>query len=256
MSAVAADKEKRVALVVPLGDSFGALDRERFAEGLASCPWVDLWLAGTSAQRELVGTWLDEPRVRFFEVESQASESRILQAGMKAALAQDYPFVGYWGPDCEVPLAVLEEWLARLQSSNLIMVFGSRLRLAHSQHPGLWLRHYAGRALASLVSLLLKLQVYDTECCAKLFRNNELTRRLFGTPFETSVCFDIEVFQRLLEHEATDSSFRVDRDCYEHALHMWRRRPRPRYGAANMPLVAADLVRLRERVARTARQSS
>lgn len=246
----------RVALIVPLGASFGGFERERFAEGLASCPWVELWLAGTSSQRSQAEGWPASAQVRFFEVERGATESRTVQAAMKAALAEGYPFVGYWGPDCEVPLGVLGEWVARLQSSSLLMIFGSRLRLVQSQHPGLWFRHYAGRVLASAVSLLLRLQVYDTECCAKLFRNTEVSRALFAAPFETSVCFDLETFQRLLEREASDGSFRVERDCYEHALRTWRRRPRPRYSPASMPLVAADLVRLRQRVARLHREWS
>jgi hypothetical protein len=233
-----------------LGRSFDTFDRESFETALASCPWLELWIAGTSAQRELAGSWAADARVRFFEVDSRGTESHMLQAAMKAALALDYPFVGYWGPDCEVPLTILGEWVAKLESSSLQLVFGSRLRLVQNHHPGLWFRHYAGRVLASAISLMLNLQVYDTECCAKLFRNGELSRRLFATPFETSVCFDIETFQRLLECEVQDNSFRVARDCFEYVLRGWRRRSRSRYGAANVHLVVADMIRLRKRAAR------
>src|SRR5690349_2581404 len=104
----------RVALVVPLGPSFGPFDRDSFAEALGRYPWLELWIAGTSAQRSTAQSVGSDPRVRFFEVESGATESRTLQAAMKAALSHDYPFVGYWGPDCEVPLAVLDDWLAHL----------------------------------------------------------------------------------------------------------------------------------------------
>jgi len=240
----------RVALVVPLVASLGELDVASYAGGLERLPWLDLLVTGRSRSRELFDGWTHRsPRARFVDLGDDVSDSQIVQEGMRRALSEGYPFAGYWGPDCEVPLAFLQEWVDRLAASELQLVFGSRLRLVQHDHPGLWLRHYAGRAWASAVSVLLKLEAYDTECCAKLFRNGPIARAAFEPPFETKVCFDTELFVRLLELEAGPAGLRVERDCLELPLRTWRRRPRPRYGLTNLHRVLADGALLHKRLA-------
>lgn len=244
----------RVVLVVPLVASLGELDTASFASGLARCPWLDLLVAGRSSARAPFDAWPERsPRVRFLDLGDAVSDSQVVQEGMKRALQEGYPFAGYWGPDCEVPLAGLSDWVDRVASSELVMLFGSRVRLVQHDHPGLWLRHYAGRVWASAVSLLLKLQAYDTECCAKLFRNGAVARAVFERPFETSVCFDTELFVRLLEQETGNGGLRVERDCLEWPLKTWRRRASPRYGAANLHHVLGDVARLHKRLSALAR---
>ena len=245
----------RVALVVPLVASLGELDVAAFASGLERFPWLDVLVAGRSRSRDAFDAWAERsPRARFIDLGDAVSDSQVVQEGTKRALEEGYPFAGYWGPDCEVPLAFLEEWVDRLASSELLMVFGSRLRLVQHDHPGLWLRHYAGRAWASAVSLLLKLEAYDTECCAKLFRNGAVARGVFERPFESSVCFDTELFVRLLEQEVGPAGVRVERDCLELPLRTWRRRPSSRYGLANLHRVLADLALLHKRLASIGRR--
>lgn len=243
----------RVGLVVPLVASLGELDREGFTAALERVPDLELVITGTADQRARLepglSAWLAaQPRVRFVELSGSRAESALVQAGMVRVLGEGYPFVGYWAPDCEVDPTLVVEWRRRLEQEGALLIFGSRLRLVQSKPPGSWLRHYAGRVHASIVSLVLRLGIYDTDCCAKLFRNTEVTRAVFADPFETSVCFDVELFVRLLAQAAARPELDIGRDCIEAPVQTWRRHAQPRYGLANAGRVANDLLLLRARM--------
>ena len=203
----------------------------------------------------LVGHPSDEAQVRKLEshhptrvhhlLRAGLSESDAIQEGMLQLLKRGFPFVGYWGADAEVPLEFALEWQELLGTRPALMAFGSRLRLLQHRHPGHWQRHYAGRILASAVSYVLRMQIYDTECCAKIFKNHELVTDVFATPFQTKLCFNAEIFLRLGQRE--NANFSVDRDCLEIPVRSWSARTRPRYGVPHLLQRAKDLILLDNR---------
>jgi hypothetical protein len=238
-----------VGLVVPLFGIPGVLATSEYLAALERFPALELLLVGqpseAAAARALQGRF--PARVRL-QIRPGLLESQAVQQGMLQLLDAGLPFVGYWGADVEVPLELSREWQTTLVGSDALMVFGSRLRLLQHDHPGLWQRHYVGRVLASAVSFVLGLQIYDTECCAKLFKNVPLVRSLFETPFETKVCYNAEVFVRLLELRGHHPSFDIERACVEFPLPTWSARTRPRYGLVHLAQRATDLLLLGRRV--------
>jgi dolichyl-phosphate beta-glucosyltransferase len=244
---VTAADHRRAALVVPPFGACGPLEVSAYLDALGRYPWLSLLLVGRDSERALAETLQSghEQRVDYLELCSGVSESFAIQQGMQTALARDHDFVGYWAADCEAPLCFVDEW-ARLLSEDAekLLVFGARLRLVQHEHPGLWWRHYAGRALASAVSLTLDLRAYDIDCCAKLFRNTPQVRAVFAEPFFTRVAYDAEVFARLVRDQA-QFSMPIERSCVEFPLTRWRRRPRPRYGPASLHKLARDLLKVR-----------
>ena len=62
-------------------------------------------------------------------------------------------------------------------------------------------RHYTGRVFATLVSLTLGHQIYDTQCGAKVFKVDNEVMRAFSEPFLSRWAFDVEVIGRLLRME-------------------------------------------------------
>ena len=53
------------------------------------------------------------------------------------------------------------------------VVFASRIQLIGNGIKRKFFRHFIGRIFATCVSLLLKIQIYDTQCGAKLFSKKD-----------------------------------------------------------------------------------
>ena len=113
---------------------------------------------------------------------------------MLEALETDADFVGYWDADLATPLDAVPRFLAVFEDRpGVNLVLGSRVKLLGRTIDRHAWRHYLGRVFATLVSEMLHLAVYDTQCGAKLFRSTDALRRVLTRPFTTSyqdVSFD------------------------------------------------------------------
>jgi hypothetical protein len=116
-------------------------------------------------------------------------------------------------------------------------------------------RHFFGRAFATLVGFLLKLECYDSQCGAKLFRK-ELINQLFGEPFISRWIFDIELFLRLKEHRAIEYPLKEWRDVRGGKVNIVKMLPRVLYDLfrikcsyrpAGNPLVESETSSIRVR---------
>ncbi len=83
-------------------------------------------------------------------------------------------------------------------------------------------RHYPGRVFATLVSIALRLPIYDTQCGAKLFRVSPEIRALFEAPFRSNWAFDVELIARFLRARRLAGGPPPEDAIYEKALHQWR----------------------------------
>ncbi len=58
-------------------------------------------------------------------------------------------------------------------------------------------RFFIGRIIATFISNILDLKVYDTQCGCKIF-SKELAAQLFREKFISKWLFDVELFKRML----------------------------------------------------------
>ena len=82
------------------------------------------------------------------------------------------------------------------------------------------LRHYCGRVFGSVVSILLGIKVYDTQCGAKMFRVGAETQPLWDSRFISPWVFDVELLLRYLS-KGSPPRGRLEAIC-EHPLPCWR----------------------------------
>ena len=130
-------------------------------------------------------------------------------------------FIGYWDADLATPLESVQAFLGVFEDQPRIeMVFGSRVKLLGRRVERKAVRHYLGRTFATVVSVMLRMPIYDTQCGAKLFRVNETLERVFAEPFLTRWVFDVEIIARYLNRNHRDSRALVEA-IYEYPLEVW-----------------------------------
>jgi dolichyl-phosphate beta-glucosyltransferase len=129
--------------------------------------------------------------------------------------------VGFWDADLATPLNAVIPFVHILNEKPAIeMVFGARVKLLGREVERRAIRHYPGRIFATVVSEILRLSVYDTQCGAKLFRVEPHTRSIFAQPFLSKWVFDVEILARymgLLKRSPAQLAAII----YEYPLEKW-----------------------------------
>ena len=146
-----------------------------------------------------------------------------VRSGVLAALTHDgCRYVGFWDADLATPLNMISELAGVLESRpELAMVFGARVKLLGRFVERRAIRHYLGRIFATVVSVVLRLPIYDTQCGAKIFRVSSETGVLFAEPFCSRWVFDVEILARFIRHRRYDMGS-VEKSIYEFPLPEWR----------------------------------
>ncbi|MGB6269441.1 MAG: glycosyltransferase [Olleya sp.] len=116
-----------------------------------------------------------------------------------------YDYIGYLDADLSTPLSEISRLLGITKTEKLEFVLGSRIKIVGSSIKRKTYRHFFGRIVATWIdSGILKLDIYDTQCGAKIIKN-DLAQLLFKDAFKTKWLFDVELLARLKKEK--DSSF-------------------------------------------------
>jgi dolichyl-phosphate beta-glucosyltransferase len=216
-----------VCIVVPCYNEAARLAVEAFRSFLASDPQTRLLFVddgskdGTSAVLQQISFGFED-RSGIMRLDRNRGKAEAVRRGMVQAL-NAYPtaLVGYWDADLATPL----DAVSRLQNvfrerPGVEMVFGSRVKLLGRHIERRAVRHYLGRVFATVVSVMLRLPIYDTQCGAKLFRVSPELREVLSSPFASKWVFDVEILARFLRLYRGDAK-RLERAIYEYPLEEW-----------------------------------
>jgi dolichyl-phosphate beta-glucosyltransferase len=161
-----------------------------------------------------------EDRVTLLQSPRNQGKAAAVRQGVNFALEQDAGYVGYWDADLATPLDAILQFMTVFDARpDLDMVFGSRVKLLGRQVRRKASRHYLGRVFATVVSLMLRLPIYDTQCGAKIFRISPDTRVLWTDPFITKWIFDVELLARYIRQMKSPDT--AGKRIYEFPLDDW-----------------------------------
>lgn len=158
-------------------------------------------------------------QVEAFILPQNQGKAGAVRAGMlHVAKTSQADYVGFLDADLATPLSAIQDLEIRLSAQPaLSLVMGSRIKYLGTDIRRNPVRHYAGRVIATLISNILKLGVYDTQCGAKLFRR-EVVAELFTESFLSPWLFDVEVLARLIRKHGRE---KIEQHVAEMPLRQW-----------------------------------
>jgi glycosyltransferase involved in cell wall biosynthesis len=212
-------------IVVPCYNEARRLDRDALL-GLARDGSVRLLFvddgstdATPAALRGLAG---ESDAIEVLTLDVNQGKAEAVRRGMVHALDGPSPLIGYYDGDLATPPAELLRLVAALgERPDVECVLGARVALLGSAIERRPVRHYAGRLFASAASAALGVQVYDTQCGAKVFRVSPALRAAIAAPFRSRWAFDVELLDRLLRGGPSVAAIGPEQ-LLEVPLHAWR----------------------------------
>lgn len=193
------------SLVIPCYNEAARLPVDRIVDVLGAHPTLNLLFVddgSTDATAQVIADlarrFPDRAAVHILPMNQGKAEA--VRQGMLQAV-QRWPkaaYVGYFDADLATPLEEAFRLVQYVAPRTPSIIMGSRVNLLGTTDiQRLGHRHYFGRFFATLVSLQLKLPVYDTQCGAKLIRTDRVPG-LFGEPFLSRWLFDVELLWRCM----------------------------------------------------------
>lgn len=115
---------------------------------------------------------------------------------LESAKKIEFTHHGFLDADLSISPEELYRLFELLSRSEKKFILGSRIKKIGARIIRNEWRHFYSRIIATIVGSIIKLDVYDTQCSAKVFRS-ELIPTIFNDPFKTKWLFDVEVICRI-----------------------------------------------------------
>lgn len=249
----------RFVWTVPCHNEEARIDRNAFVTLVDSRADVDvLFVDDGSDDRtlEVLGDMVRQRpnRLRTLSLESNQGKAEAVRRGLLDALANGAAFVGYLDADLATPLDEMSRLSNIIVERGADVVLGSRVSMLGRRIERTHTRHYLGRVFASAASVVLGLNVYDTQCGAKIFRASSALSAALATPFVSRWVFDVELLGRLLTGGEEGPPIDASR-ILEEPLLSWRDIPGSKLSLGSMAGAPLDLVRVARDLARRSRLS-
>ena len=241
-----------LTLVVPCYNEANRLDLPSFRDFLNSHGRVKILFVDDGSRDDTRGV-LEQLReempdhVAVLGDGHNRGKAEAVRLGVAAALKSNPPFVGFWDADLATPLSAVCDFLDIFEEHpEVLMVFGARVKLLGRHVERRAIRHYLGRVFATVASSVLRLDIYDTQCGAKLFRVDDSLRTVFADHFLSKWVFDVEILARYSKLFDYDHH-RLERAIYEYPLQQWVDIAGSKIQAKDFLTAFLDIVRIKRK---------
>lgn len=189
------------AIVVPCYNESERLETAIFEDFLKTHPQLTFCFVndGSTDQTLRVLKKMEQQypeRVNLIDQNKNLGKANAVRLGMRTILKEkNCDRIAFLDADLSTPLEECYA-LAKKIDKHTQFVFASRLKKLDNHIQRKWYRFLIGRVIATLISKMLKLPVYDTQCGCKIF-STEIIPVAFEKPFLSRWLFDVEIFFRL-----------------------------------------------------------
>jgi len=150
--------------------------------------------------------------------ETNKGKAESVRLGVIESYKMNPDFIGFLDADLAAPIEEIDNLLKIIKKDKTKeVVFASRIQLIGSEIKRNYFRHFFGRVFATVVSNILNLPVYDTQCGAKIF-SRKICDDIFYEQFISPWLFDVELFARLLNVYGMERTIQMS---YEHPVSKW-----------------------------------
>ena len=150
--------------------------------------------------------------------ETNKGKAESVRLGVIESYKMNPDFIGFLDADLAAPIEEIDNLLKIIKKDKTKeVVFASRIQLIGSEIKRNYFRHFFGRVFATVVSNILNLPVYDTQCGAKIF-SRKICDDIFYEQFISPWLFDVELFARLLNAHGMERTIQMS---YEHPVSKW-----------------------------------
>ncbi len=193
----------KTAIIIPCYDEENRLNSELITE-LFKIPKVDIFLVNDGSTDQTLPilqniSKQNPERCFVISLEKNRGKANAVFQAVNEILSKQYDFVGYFDADFSTPISELQLLLEQVKKPEIQFAFASRILTLNSGIERKSYRHFFGRIITTIINFKHQLDIYDTQCGAKIF-NQKSARVAFEKPFKTKWLFDVEIFIRLKKH--------------------------------------------------------
>lgn len=193
--------KNKVCLVIPCYNEEGRLDLSSFERLPDNVSFVFVNDGSTDGTLRLLNRHASG-KIMVYSLEKNSGKAEAVRQGMLFAESnpslKDVEWFGFWDADLATPLNELGNLLLYRDMfyKDSAAVFGSRVSRLGGHIRRNALRHLVGRFFATLFRFVFKVESYDSQCGAKIFKKNCI-KRAFSEKFLSRWIFDVEIMIRL-----------------------------------------------------------
>lgn len=192
--------KKRAACLVPCYNESKRLDISGFMSAAEANPEVHFYFLNDGSTDDTVDAFKrmkqEHPNIFYFDYKVNQGKAEVIRKSMIQLADNSYPYIGFLDADLATPL---DEFLRLLhiaeEQDDVEIILGSRVKLKGWDIQRNAIRHWFSRIVLTIIDSIFRLEIYDTQCGCKIFRNQHV-EAVFSQPFVTKWLFDIEIFIR------------------------------------------------------------
>lgn len=193
-----------MVIVIPCYNEYNRINKQAYLDFLTknnNCTIVFSDDGSTDETQKILKEIQNEFKnnVRIYRLNENKGKAEAIREAIIYSYNSDLKFhkIAYIDADLSVSL---EETLAISKTLNNITLFafGSRILKIDTDIQRKKFRHFSGRFVATIISNLLGVSIYDTQCGCKIF-DKKIAEKIFEEPFISRWLFDVEIFFRIIK---------------------------------------------------------